>query len=51
MLASLLMLPGGMMAQVNSLLSQPHLLVKGPAQKEVTPDRFFVKINFCALDL
>nr|WP_172453238.1 hypothetical protein [Xanthomonas arboricola] len=40
--ASLLMLPLAATAQVNSLPSQPHLLVKGQAYRTVDPDRFII---------
>ncbi|HVJ36212.1 MAG TPA: SIMPL domain-containing protein [Stenotrophomonas sp.] len=32
-------------AQVNSLPSQPHLLVRGKAEREVIPDRFSVSVQ------
>ncbi|AVQ05677.1 TPA: SIMPL domain-containing protein [Xanthomonas vasicola pv. zeae] len=51
MLVALLAVPMLATAQVNSLPSQPHLLVKGQAEKTVMPDRFFVTINFRAVDL
>ncbi|KAF1715966.1 hypothetical protein CSC74_12405 [Pseudoxanthomonas yeongjuensis] len=38
-------------AQVNSLPSQPHLLVKGQAERVVTPDRFIVAIALQRVDL
>ncbi|MCS3810403.1 SIMPL domain-containing protein [Xanthomonas sp. 4461] len=50
-LVALVALPILAIAQVNSLPSQPHLLVKGQAEKTVMPDRFFVTINFRAVDL
>ncbi|WP_369934634.1 SIMPL domain-containing protein [Xanthomonas tesorieronis] len=49
-IAALLALPAFASAQVNSLPSQPHLLVKGEAQREVVPDRFGVKITLSAVD-
>ncbi|NYF21720.1 hypothetical protein HDC36_003189 [Xanthomonas sp. JAI131] len=49
-IAVLLALPAFASAQVNSLPSQPHLLVKGEAQREVVPDRFGVKITLSAVD-
>lgn len=49
-MAVLLALPAFASAQVNSLPSQPHLLVKGEAQREVVPDRFGVKITLSAVD-
>ncbi|MEA9489771.1 SIMPL domain-containing protein [Xanthomonas campestris] len=51
MLVAALLLPTVGMAQINTLPSQPHLLVKGQAEKTVVPDRFFVTINFRAVDL
>nr|WP_244663410.1 SIMPL domain-containing protein [Xanthomonas sp. A2111] len=48
--AAVLALPAVASAQVNSLPSQPHLLVKGEAEREVVPDRFGVKITLSALD-
>ncbi|WP_254459477.1 SIMPL domain-containing protein [Xanthomonas sacchari] len=48
--AAVLALPAFASAQVNSLPSQPHLLVKGEAQREVVPDRFGVKITLSAVD-
>ncbi|KQQ73130.1 hypothetical protein ASF73_10795 [Xanthomonas sp. Leaf131] len=50
-LASLLMLPLVATAQVNSLPSQPHLLVKGQAKREVMPDRFSLIIKLRAVGL
>jgi uncharacterized protein len=38
-------------AQVNSLPSQPHLLVKGRSERVVNPDRFTVKIALQRVDL
>lgn len=49
--AALLALPAVAAAQVNSLPSQPHLLVKGEAQREVVPDRFSLRINLRAVDM
>ncbi|NIK00285.1 SIMPL domain-containing protein [Xanthomonas cannabis] len=51
MLVVLCALPLLAVAQVNSLPSQPHLLVKGQAERTVMPDRFFVTINFRAVDM
>ncbi|MBO9789518.1 SIMPL domain-containing protein [Xanthomonas phaseoli] len=51
MLVALCALPLLAVAQVNSLPSQPHLLVKGQAERTVMPDRFFVTINFRAVDM
>lgn len=42
--------PVAALAQVNSLPSSPHLLVKGQAQREVLPDRFLLSINLRAVD-
>ncbi|MCW0453980.1 SIMPL domain-containing protein [Xanthomonas sacchari] len=49
--AAVLVLPAVASAQVNSLPSQPHLLVKGEAQREVVPDRFSLRINLRAVDM
>ncbi|QNH23025.1 hypothetical protein HEP73_03976 [Xanthomonas sp. GW] len=49
-IAVLLAVPAFASAQVNSLPSQPHLLVKGEAQREVLPDRFGLKITLSAVD-
>ncbi|MET0289340.1 MAG: SIMPL domain-containing protein [Pseudoxanthomonas sp.] len=38
-------------AQDNSLPSQPHLLVKGEAKREVKPDRFTLAIELRAVDV
>lgn len=38
-------------AQVNSLPSQPHLLVKGQAERVVKPDRFMVTIALQRVDM
>lgn len=38
-------------AQVNSLPSQPHLLVKGQAERSVEPDRFKVDMRLQRVDL
>ncbi|WP_425603679.1 SIMPL domain-containing protein [Stenotrophomonas capsici] len=46
----LLMLPLAGMAQVNSLPSQPHLLVKGQASQEVVPDQFGISIVLRSID-
>lgn len=45
------MLPFAAFAQVNSLPSQPHLLVKGEAVRTVVPDRFTVKVSLQAIDV
>lgn len=48
----LLCLLGGVaQAQVNSLPSQPHLLVKGEATRTVRPDRFTISIQLKAIDV
>jgi len=39
------------LAQVNSLPSQPHLLVKGQAERVVQPDRFTVNLSLQRVDL
>ncbi|WP_295940119.1 SIMPL domain-containing protein [uncultured Xanthomonas sp.] len=49
--AAVLALPAVASAQVNSLPSQPHLLVKGEAQREVIPDRFNIKLTLEAVDV
>lgn len=49
--ASLLMLPLAATAQVNSLPSQPHLLVKGQAYRTVDLDRFIVDLKVSNTDL
>ncbi len=49
--ASLLALPFVAAAQINTLPSQPHLLVKGEAKREVMPDRFSLSVNLRAVDL
>lgn len=38
-------------AQVNSIPSQPHLLVKGQAEREVKPDRFTITVTLNRTDL
>lgn len=43
--------PVAALAQVNSLPSSPHLLVKGQAQREVLPDRFALKLTLQAVDV
>ncbi|WP_369977295.1 SIMPL domain-containing protein [Xanthomonas bundabergensis] len=49
-IAASLALPAFAGAQVNSLPSQPHLLVKGDAQREVMPDRFNIRLTLEAVD-
>lgn len=44
-------LPFAVAAQVNSLPSQPHLLVKGEASRTVVPDRFTVDVQLEAIDI
>src|SRR3954452_17403116 len=51
MLLLLSLVAAGASAQVNSLPSQPHLLVKGQAERVVTPDRFIVTIALQRVDL
>ncbi|WCE05217.1 SIMPL domain-containing protein [Pseudoxanthomonas sp. JBR18] len=46
-----LFLPVVATAQVNSLPSQPHLLVKGEAHREVKPDRFGVLVTLQRVDV
>lgn len=38
-------------AQVNSLPAQPHLLVKGQAEREVAPDRFILNLSLQRVDI
>lgn len=38
-------------AQVNSIPSQPHLLVKGQAERTVKPDRFAVTVSLDRVDM
>ncbi|CAD7723460.1 hypothetical protein LMG31886_05250 [Xanthomonas hydrangeae] len=45
MLATALMLPAVGAAQINTLPSQPHLLVKGQAYRTVDPDRFIIDLK------
>ncbi|MEO6103338.1 MAG: SIMPL domain-containing protein [Pseudoxanthomonas sp.] len=42
---------GSVNAQENSLPSQPHLLVKGQAERSVAPDRFTVTISLQRVDM
>lgn len=50
--ATLLMAFAGMAyAQANTIPSQPHLLVKGQAERVVTPDRFTIEILLQATDM
>lgn len=44
------LLPLQVLAQVNSIPSQPHLLVKGHAERMVQPDRFTVSVNIGRVD-
>ncbi len=44
MVAVTLALPSLALAQINSLPSQPHLLVRGKAEREVLPDRFKITV-------
>lgn len=50
-LSGLLVLPWLASAQVNSLPSQPHLLVKGEAQQAVVPDRFALTVTLRVVDM
>ncbi len=50
MLVALLAMPASVMAQAGSLPSQPHLLVKGEARREVMPDRFSLRIMLSSVD-
>jgi len=43
--ACLLLAPVAAAAQVNSLPSQPHLLVRGKGEREVLPDRFRISVE------
>ncbi len=45
LLTTLLTVAVSAQAQVNPLPSQPHLLVKGQAEREVAPDRFTVTVT------
>ena len=47
----LLMLPMVAAAQINTLPSAPHLLVKGHAEARVVPDRFTVHLNVNVTDM
>lgn len=47
----LAVLPFATLAQVGSLPSQPHLLVKGEAVRTVVPDRFTVNVVLQATDI
>lgn len=38
-------------AQANTIPSQPHLLVKGEAERQVMPDRFGVSVQLVSVDL
>jgi len=44
------LVPLAVMAQANSLPSQPHLLVKGQAQREVVPDQFAINVTLRSVD-
>lgn len=50
LLLSLIVAPAGVFAQANSVPSQPHLLVKGEAKREVIPDRFTLKVALSSSD-
>ncbi|KRG41790.1 hypothetical protein ARC20_11290 [Stenotrophomonas panacihumi] len=45
MSACLMLAPWVAVAQVNSLPSQPHLLVRGKGEREVMPDRFMLSVR------
>ena len=47
----LLAIAGAANAQANTIPSQPHLLVKGQAERVVTPDRFTIEILLQATDM
>jgi uncharacterized protein YggE len=47
----LLLLPTVAAAQINTLPSAPHLLVKGHADARVVPDRFTVRLNVNVTDM
>lgn len=51
LLVNLLVVAISAQAQVNSIPSQPHLLVKGQAEREVKPDRFTVTVTLNRTDL
>lgn len=38
-------------AQANTIPSQPHLLVKGSAERQVMPDRFGVSVRLASVDM
>ncbi len=46
-----LLLPVLALAQINTLPSAPHLLVKGHAQVRVVPDRFTIHLNIDVTDM
>lgn len=46
-----LLLPALALAQINTLPSAPHLLVKGHAQVRVVPDRFTIHLNVDVTDM
>lgn len=45
------LLPLAATAQINTLPSQPHLLVRGKAEREVLPDRFTLNIHLEQTDM
>lgn len=46
-----LLLPAAGVAQINTLPSSPHLLVKGHAEARVIPDRFTIHLNVDVTDM
>ncbi|MFT3761113.1 MAG: SIMPL domain-containing protein [Pseudoxanthomonas sp.] len=50
LMAVLVAVAASAQAQVNSIPSQPHLLVKGQAEREVKPDRFTITIALSRID-
>lgn len=51
MLVGALLLPAMASAQINTLPSQPHLLVKGQAFRTVDPDRFIIDLKVSKTEL
>ncbi|PTT65467.1 SIMPL domain-containing protein [Stenotrophomonas sp. HMWF003] len=49
--STLAMMAPNVWAQANTIPSQPHLLVKGEAARQVMPDRFGVSVQLVSVDL
>ncbi|WP_447595948.1 SIMPL domain-containing protein [Stenotrophomonas rhizophila] len=49
--STLAMMSPNVWAQANAIPSQPHLLVKGEAARQVMPDRFGVSVQLVSVDL